>query len=226
MDGRRLQRDLGETPGLADAVPAFEVVVKIGQQLQRLLHRAGSTGAMEPYFTGTTIKHLPGQALANLQVVQPPLPIQKAIAERNITPVLVEGLKRLEYRGYDSAGVALLTEQGALDRRRRVGKVSELQAARFGFKEAQLTAWGPPHYNGHYTWPRMGFNATFTEQEQGKINAAGFQAKTVRELIASPEGRSWWQKYGWKKSMAFDLRKGSTDLEYLLAYLVEKGVVL
>jgi glucosamine 6-phosphate synthetase-like amidotransferase/phosphosugar isomerase protein len=33
-----------------------------------------------------------------------------AIAERNITPVLVEGLKRLEYRGYDSAGVALLTE--------------------------------------------------------------------------------------------------------------------
>lgn len=52
-----------------------------------------------------------------------------AIAERNITPVLVEGLKRLEYRGYDSAGVALLTEQGALDRRRRVGKVSELQAA-------------------------------------------------------------------------------------------------
>ncbi|HBZ95579.1 MAG TPA: glutamine--fructose-6-phosphate aminotransferase, partial [Pseudomonas sp.] len=52
-----------------------------------------------------------------------------AIAERNITPVLVEGLKRLEYRGYDSAGVALLTELGALDRRRRVGKVSELQAA-------------------------------------------------------------------------------------------------
>ena len=52
-----------------------------------------------------------------------------AVAERNITAVLVEGLKRLEYRGYDSAGVALLTEQGALDRRRRVGKVSELQAA-------------------------------------------------------------------------------------------------
>ncbi len=35
-----------------------------------------------------------------------------AIAERNITPVLIEGLKRLEYRGYDSAGVALLTDQG------------------------------------------------------------------------------------------------------------------
>ncbi len=52
-----------------------------------------------------------------------------AVAERNITAVLVEGLKRLEYRGYDSAGVALLTEQGGLDRRRRVGKVSELESA-------------------------------------------------------------------------------------------------
>ncbi|HBX55306.1 glutamine--fructose-6-phosphate transaminase (isomerizing) [Pseudomonas sp. UBA2684] len=52
-----------------------------------------------------------------------------AIAERNITAVLVEGLKRLEYRGYDSAGVALLTDKGDLDRRRRVGKVSELESA-------------------------------------------------------------------------------------------------
>ncbi|MDO9619392.1 MAG: glutamine--fructose-6-phosphate transaminase (isomerizing) [Pseudomonas sp.] len=52
-----------------------------------------------------------------------------AVAERNITAVLVEGLKRLEYRGYDSAGVALLTDHNGLDRRRRVGKVSELESA-------------------------------------------------------------------------------------------------
>ncbi len=52
-----------------------------------------------------------------------------AVAERNITAVLVEGLKRLEYRGYDSAGVALLNDQGVLRRSRRVGKVSELAAA-------------------------------------------------------------------------------------------------
>ncbi len=52
-----------------------------------------------------------------------------AVAERSITAVLVEGLKRLEYRGYDSAGVALLDDQGALQRRRRVGKVSELETA-------------------------------------------------------------------------------------------------
>lgn len=49
-----------------------------------------------------------------------------AIAERNITAILVEGLKRLEYRGYDSAGVALLDNAGKLERCREVGKVSEL----------------------------------------------------------------------------------------------------
>ena len=52
-----------------------------------------------------------------------------AVAERNITPILVEGLKRLEYRGYDSAGVAVFTQAGALQRRRRVGKVAELEQA-------------------------------------------------------------------------------------------------
>ncbi|WP_416421637.1 glutamine--fructose-6-phosphate transaminase (isomerizing) [Pseudomonas sp. App30] len=52
-----------------------------------------------------------------------------AIAERNITAILLEGLKRLEYRGYDSAGVALYTNTGSLQRRRRVGKVAELEAA-------------------------------------------------------------------------------------------------
>ncbi len=52
-----------------------------------------------------------------------------AIAERNITSILIEGLKRLEYRGYDSAGLAILTKQEQLERRRRIGKVSELESA-------------------------------------------------------------------------------------------------
>jgi len=52
-----------------------------------------------------------------------------AVAERNITAILIEGLKRLEYRGYDSAGLAVLTSSGELQRRRRIGKVSELEAA-------------------------------------------------------------------------------------------------
>ncbi len=52
-----------------------------------------------------------------------------AVAERNIAAILVEGLKRLEYRGYDSAGLALIDEHGALRRHRRPGKVSELEQA-------------------------------------------------------------------------------------------------
>ena len=52
-----------------------------------------------------------------------------AIAERNISAILVEGLKRLEYRGYDSAGVAIFTSEGTLQRCRRSGKVAELDQA-------------------------------------------------------------------------------------------------
>jgi len=49
------------------------------------------------------------------------------IAERNVVPILLEGLRRLEYRGYDSAGLAVVNE-GKVIRKRALGKVSELQA--------------------------------------------------------------------------------------------------
>ena len=55
-----------------------------------------------------------------------------AVAERNITAILLEGLKRLEYRGYDSAGVAVFTNNGTLERMRRNGKVAELEQALAG----------------------------------------------------------------------------------------------
>jgi glutamine---fructose-6-phosphate transaminase (isomerizing) len=50
-----------------------------------------------------------------------------AVAERNIVPVLIEGLRRLEYRGYDSAGIAVAQANGELGLRRAVGKVSDLE---------------------------------------------------------------------------------------------------
>lgn len=52
-----------------------------------------------------------------------------AVAERNVVEILLEGLKRLEYRGYDSAGVALLNDEGDLKRIREVGKVHKLAEA-------------------------------------------------------------------------------------------------
>jgi glucosamine--fructose-6-phosphate aminotransferase (isomerizing) len=51
-----------------------------------------------------------------------------AIADRDVVPVLIEGLKRLEYRGYDSAGIAVVTEEG-VRRVRRTGRVTEMEAA-------------------------------------------------------------------------------------------------
>src|SRR5438552_6112341 len=56
-----------------------------------------------------------------------------AIAKRNVVPILIEGLKRLEYRGYDSAGVAVLDGKAAggsharLRRVRSTGRVAELE---------------------------------------------------------------------------------------------------
>ncbi len=51
-----------------------------------------------------------------------------AIADRDVVPVLIEGLKRLEYRGYDSAGIAIVTGQD-IRRVRRTGRVAEMESA-------------------------------------------------------------------------------------------------
>jgi glucosamine--fructose-6-phosphate aminotransferase (isomerizing) len=49
------------------------------------------------------------------------------IAERNVVPVLLEGLRRLEYRGYDSSGIAVCESLGQLERIRATGKIKNLQ---------------------------------------------------------------------------------------------------
>jgi glucosamine--fructose-6-phosphate aminotransferase (isomerizing) len=59
-----------------------------------------------------------------------------AIAQRNVVPILIEGLKRLEYRGYDSAGLAVVDGKHQLERVRAAGKVAVLEAA-LGKQNAQ-----------------------------------------------------------------------------------------
>jgi glucosamine--fructose-6-phosphate aminotransferase (isomerizing) len=51
-----------------------------------------------------------------------------AVAERDVVPILIEGLKRLEYRGYDSAGVVVLDNDNCLERARTPGKVRQVEA--------------------------------------------------------------------------------------------------
>ena len=50
-----------------------------------------------------------------------------AVSNRDVAPYLLEGLRRLEYRGYDSAGVVVINSAGSLDRSRAVGKVVDLE---------------------------------------------------------------------------------------------------
>tara|TARA_R110001583_G_C5671425_1_gene411204 strand:- start:30919 stop:32847 length:1929 start_codon:yes stop_codon:yes gene_type:complete len=49
------------------------------------------------------------------------------IAERSVTPILLEGLRRLEYRGYDSSGIALLDHENIIQRVRALGKIKQLE---------------------------------------------------------------------------------------------------
>ena len=52
-----------------------------------------------------------------------------AVAQRDIAEILLEGLRRLEYRGYDSAGLAVVDAEGHMTRLRRLGKVQMLAQA-------------------------------------------------------------------------------------------------
>jgi hypothetical protein len=77
--------------------------------------------------------------------------------------------------------------------------------------------------NGYYTWPRLGYDADLPHGMAEKLPAGLKGAKTVLDLMVTPEGRDYWKKNGECMAMTFDTTPGSRSLAVMDAYLKSKG---
>ena len=134
-----------------------------------------------------------------------------AIANRDIVPVLVEGLMRLEYRGYDSAGIAIVARDQRLTRVRRTGRVSEMANAA---KEDGVTA---DIGIGHTRWATHG---GVTEQNAHPHISLGEIALVHNGIIENhDEQRDYLRSLGY----AFDSQTDTEVIAHLIHFHTTQG---
>lgn len=97
--------------------------------------------------------------------------------------------------------------------------------AGLGVEQIRTTAGKGPSMNGWKSWPLMGYDAPIPHDVLQKMPSSLYQtARSVTDLMKTPEGRAFWQKHGDGMQMSFDLTPGSKSWQQLNAYRQSKGL--
>lgn len=148
-----------------------------------------------------------------------------ANSTRNVTNILIEGLKKLEYRGYDSAGLAIIDEKNHIDICKEVGKVVELEKSVYNLANFKgdigiaHTRWAThgkpsksnshPHASGSFCIVHNGVIENFAELRKILINDGyKFKSDTDTEVIA------YLLQKGWRDSLCI-----VENIKYIIAML-------